>query len=224
MIARIAMVLGLGISGLAAQWPPVPAWDFSTTSAAAFADHELDVPYHLRHFAQVANAVVENPFTDSTGTHLSGAFHAALIYLEYSVKTPASRPWSEWVGQSRVFSLTDAEFVAATAARRAQLQSQFGNWGPLAVPSSSSYIPAFVHDAVTPLNVWHPTAAQRTADPALIYQVEASATLAADSWAPVWTSTGPGNIPGPVTVPGPTTDPAQPSGFLRLRVIRSEGS
>lgn len=409
MIARIAIVLGLGISGLAAQWPPVPAWDFSASSAAAFADHELEVPYHLRYFAQVANAVVEQPFTDSTGTYLprgflnikvnrepadnkpynarimemqaalayfytadrpwnpyrgsnavrvrleamlqrwtemqappghsfaglfteysssnwslaptgfgvrhaaeaidlivdsgqpfdatilenarvslrralmamftrsdmrnaakqysnqfSGAYHAALIYLENwpdveldsafiaamnaaaaqdqspagfwyeqggpdfgytnvhdsnmrialprmrnradlmpvataddsewnqwlavqlvpqpglatrtffnnagvntrttdSTRTPNSRPWSEFVESSRVFSLTDAEFAAATAARRSQVQSQFGNWGALAVPSSSSYIPSFVHDAVTPLNVWHPTAAQRDA-------------------------------------------------------------
>jgi autotransporter-associated beta strand protein len=390
-------------------WPTVSAWDFSSSSAAAFADHELEVPYHLRHFAQVANAVVENPFTDSTGTYLprgfpnikvnrepadnkpynarimemqaalayfytadrpwnpyrgstavrlrleamlqrwtemqappghsfaglfteysssnwslaptgfgvrhaaealdlivdsglpfdatvlenarvslrralmavftrsdmrnaaklysnqfSGAFHAALIYLENwpddelnnafiaamnsaatqdqspagfwyeqggpdfgytnvhdsnmrialprmrnradlmpvataddsewnqwlaaqlvpqpglatrtfftnagintrttdSTRTPNSRPWSEFVESSRIFSLTDAEFAAATAARRSQVQSQFGNWGALAVPSSSSYIPAFVHDAVMPLNVWHPTAAQRDA-------------------------------------------------------------
>ena len=81
----------------------------------------------------------------------------------YSVKTATSRPWSEWVETSRIFSLADTVFAAATAARRTQVQSQFGNWGPLAVPSSSSYIPAFVHDAVTPLNTWHPSAAQRDA-------------------------------------------------------------
>jgi autotransporter-associated beta strand protein len=390
-------------------WPPVPAADFSQIQLSQFADHELEVPYHLRHFAQVANAVVENPFTDSTGTYLprgflnikvnrepadnkpynarimemqaalayfytadrpwnpyrgssavrvrleamlqrwtemqappghsfaglfteysssnwslaptgfgvrhaaeaidlivdsglhfdasilensrislrralmavftrsdmrnaaklysnqfSAAYHAALIYLENwpdaeldsafvsavnaaaaqdqspagywyeqggpdfgytnvhdsnmrialprmrnradlmpvataddsewnewlaaqlvlqpglatrtffinggintrtsdSTRVPNSRLWSEFAETSRVFSLTDTEFATATAARRSQVQSQFGNWGALAVPSSSSYIPSFVHDAVTPLNVWHPSAAQRDA-------------------------------------------------------------
>ena len=80
-----------------------------------------------------------------------------------SVKLLSSRPYSEFVESSRIFSLSDTEYAASLVTRRGQVQSQFGNWGALAVPSSSSYIPAFVHDAVTPLNVWHPTAAQREA-------------------------------------------------------------
>jgi autotransporter-associated beta strand protein len=80
-----------------------------------------------------------------------------------SVKTPGSRPYAEFVETSRIFALTDFEYSAAVVSRRAQVQSQFGNWGPLSVPSSSSYIPSFVHDAVTPLNVWHPATAQREA-------------------------------------------------------------
>lgn len=79
------------------------------------------------------------------------------------VKFLSSRPYSEFVEPSRIFSLSDTEYAASLVTRRGQVQSQFGNWGGLAVPSSSSYIPAFVHDAVTPLNVWHPTAAQRDA-------------------------------------------------------------
>jgi autotransporter-associated beta strand protein len=409
MIARIIIGLGIGITSLSAQWASVPAWNHSASSAAAFADHELDVPYHLYHFAQVANSVVETPFTDGTGTYLprgflnikvnrepmdnmpynarimemqavlayfytadrpwnpyrgsaavrvrleamlqrwtemqappghasaglfteysstnwslaptgfgvrhaaealdliidsglpfdaailensrvslrralmavftrsdmrnaaklysnqfSGTYHAALIYLENwpdteldnafiaamnaasaqdqspagfwyeqggpdfgytnvhdsnmrialprlrnradlmpvatgddsewnqwlaaqlvpqpglatrtflinagletrttdSVKFLSSRPYSEFVESSRIFSLSDTEYAASLVTRRSQVQSQFGNWGALAVPSSSSYIPSFVHDAVTPLNVWHPTAAQRGA-------------------------------------------------------------
>lgn len=80
-----------------------------------------------------------------------------------SVKLLSSRPYSEFVTPSRILSLNDTEYAAALVTRRGQVQSQFGNWGALAVPSSSSYIPAFVHDAVTPLNAWHPTAAQRDA-------------------------------------------------------------
>lgn len=58
---RAVWAVLLGPASLAAQsWTPVPAADFSTIQLSQFADHELDVPYHLRHFAQVANAVVEN--------------------------------------------------------------------------------------------------------------------------------------------------------------------
>jgi autotransporter-associated beta strand protein len=80
-----------------------------------------------------------------------------------SVKFLSSRPYSEFVEASRIFSLSDTEYAASLVTRRSQVQSQFGNWGALSVPSSSSYIPSFVHDAVAPLNVWHPSAAQRDA-------------------------------------------------------------
>ncbi|RXK55885.1 hypothetical protein ESB00_08380 [Oleiharenicola lentus] len=60
--AALAVLLALaGAMRLAAQsWPAVPPVDYSTLSLAQFADHELEVPYHLRHFAQVVNAVVES--------------------------------------------------------------------------------------------------------------------------------------------------------------------
>lgn len=409
MVIRALASFFIATGCLSAQWPSVPAADFSQIQLAQFADHELDVPYHLKHFAQVANSVVESPFTDGTGTLLprgflnikvnreptdnkpynarimemqavlayfytadrpwnpyrgntavrvrleamfqrwtemqappghafaglfteygdtnwslaptgfgvrhaaealdlivdsglpfdavilensrvslrraliamftrsdmrnaakqysnqfSGSYHAALIYLENwpdtelnnafiaamnaaasqdqspagfwyeaggpdfaysnvhdsnmrialprlrnrsdlmpvavdddiqwnhwlaanlvpqpglatrtflinagletrtteSVMFPTSRPYSEFVSPSRIFSLSDAEYAASLVSKRSQVQSQFGNWGALAVPSSSSYIPSFVHDAVTPLNVWHPTATQREA-------------------------------------------------------------
>lgn len=405
----VAIILGLHPGAGWSQWQPVPPVDFSGMSVAQFADHELEVPYHLRHFAQLANSVVESPITDSTGTLLprgfpnikvnrepqdnkpynarimelqlafayfytanrpwnpyrghpavrdrleamlrrwtemqappahafaglfteysetnwslaptgfgvrhaaealdllrdsglpfdsvliedvrvslrralmamftradmraaarvysnqfSGSYHAALLYLENwpdselesaflaafalassqdqspagfwyeqggpdtgysgvhdnnmrialprlraradllaaatadenewnqwlcamlvpqpfspqrvffpaaglqtrtseSIRSPQSRPYSEFAPASRVFSLSETEYAAAMIARRNQVQSEFGNWAPLAVPSSSSYIPGFVHDAVRPLNVWHPTAKQREA-------------------------------------------------------------
>jgi len=77
--------------------------------------------------------------------------------------TPGSRPWSEFVESSRIFSLTGTEFAAAATTRRSQVASQFGNWGALAVPSAYSYIPGFVHDARAPLDAWQPTATQRSA-------------------------------------------------------------
>jgi hypothetical protein len=57
-----ALASWLCVLPLAGQWPPVPSANFSQIQPSQFADHELEVPYHLRHFAQVANAVVENPF------------------------------------------------------------------------------------------------------------------------------------------------------------------
>jgi len=47
-------------STMAASWPPVSAVDWSAVSLQDFADHELEVPRFLHHFAQVANAVVES--------------------------------------------------------------------------------------------------------------------------------------------------------------------
>lgn len=404
MLVRILIFLALGITGLTAQWTPVPAADFSQLQFAQFADHEVEVPYYLRHFAQVANAVVEtgtdrgfpnikvnrepadnqtynarimeiqmvlayfytadrpwNPYRGSTSVRVrleamldrwtriqnqpgssdgnfdglfaeysaanwslaptafgaraaaealdliidssqsfdatilenarvslrralmavftrsdmrnaareysnqfTGIYQAALIYLEnwpdaeldatfvaavnasavqdqspagfwyeqggpdfgYSSvhetsmrialtrfrnrsdlmpllidddedwnewlaanhvpqpgsssrifltnagintrtsqasQTPRSRPWSEFVGSSRIFALTDSEFAASVAARRSQVATQFGSWGALSVPNAYSYIPTFVHDARAPLDAWHPTPTQREA-------------------------------------------------------------
>lgn len=85
----------------------------------------------------------------------------------HSVQTPRSRPIAEFATNSRAFSLTDAEYTASIAAKRASEQARFGNYNPLSVPSAYSYIPGFVFDAAPPggvtLNNWHPTAAQRDA-------------------------------------------------------------
>jgi autotransporter-associated beta strand protein len=408
MVFRALASFFIATGCLSAQWPSVPAADFSQIQPSQFADHELEVPYYLRHFAQVANAVVENPFTDGTSTLLprgflnikvnrepvdnkpynarimemqmalayfytanrpwnpyynqasvkvrleamlqrwtemqapdgntfaglfseysannfslaptgfgvmaaaqtldlirdsglpfdatvmessrislrkalmalftrsdmrgaatqysnqfSGSYHAALIYLEnwpdaeldtkfvqavvaatsqdqspagyfreaggpdfgYSdvhernlnvalprlrsrsdlmpfinadeeqwtqwlaanmplqpdistltyvinagintrtstgIITPSSRPLAEFTPLSRAFALTSTEFSAATASRRTRLQSEWNNWGTLNTNNGYSYIPGFVFDAVQPLNVWHPSAAQRT--------------------------------------------------------------
>ena len=76
---------------------------------------------------------------------------------------PSSRPWGEFVPLSRAFAYTDGEYAGYLISRRSQAQAQFGLWGALNTNSSSSYIPAFVHDAITNLNNWHPTASQRAA-------------------------------------------------------------
>ncbi|RXK55884.1 hypothetical protein ESB00_08375 [Oleiharenicola lentus] len=80
----------------------------------------------------------------------------------HAFQASRSRPLAEWVEPSRSFALTDTEHTAALAARRTAVQTEFGRWGALSVPNGYSYIPSFVFDAVKPLNVWHPTEAQRT--------------------------------------------------------------
>jgi autotransporter-associated beta strand protein len=60
----------------------------------------------------------------------------------------------------------------------------------------------------------------RTADPDLIYQVEAADELAGPGWVPVWSSTGAANTSGPVTVEDTQHANASPRRFMRLRVSR----
>jgi hypothetical protein len=85
----------------------------------------------------------------------------------HSVQTPRSRPLAEFATNSRAFALTDTEYAASLAAKRASEQARFGNYGNLSVPSAYSYNTGFVFDAAAPggvsLNSWHPTAAQRDA-------------------------------------------------------------
>ena len=60
----------------------------------------------------------------------------------------------------------------------------------------------------------------RTADPDLIYQVEAGNDLAEQSWIPVWSSTGGANNAGQVIVEDNQTIAGHPLRFMRLRVSR----
>ena len=81
----------------------------------------------------------------------------------HAVLTPESRPLSEWVSSSRIFSVTENEYNLSLVKRRAEVEAVFGRLGSLAVPSGFSYIPSFVFGAVRPLDTWHPTDTQRRA-------------------------------------------------------------
>jgi len=61
----------------------------------------------------------------------------------------------------------------------------------------------------------------RIADPALTYLVQTSATLAADSWQNLWSSTGTANQAGTVTVRDNTPLATSAARFLRLKVEHS---
>ncbi|MCU0792392.1 MAG: autotransporter-associated beta strand repeat-containing protein [Opitutaceae bacterium] len=60
---------------------------------------------------------------------------------------------------------------------------------------------------------------QRIADPALIYEVEASDALGANAvWTVIWSSTGAANTAGPVVVEDNSEAASRPTRFMRLRV------
>lgn len=58
----------------------------------------------------------------------------------------------------------------------------------------------------------------RTADPDLVYTVEACDDLTLGVWTPVFMSTGGDNVAGPVTALDTVEMGAQPTRFLRLKV------
>jgi hypothetical protein len=111
MLVRSLIFLALGITGLSAQWTPVPSAEFSQLQLSQFADHEVEVPYYLRHFAQVANAVVE------TGTDLgflnikvnrepadNQPYNARIMEMQMALAYfyTADRPWNPYRGSTAV--------------------------------------------------------------------------------------------------------------------------
>ena len=58
----------------------------------------------------------------------------------------------------------------------------------------------------------------RIADPNLLYIVEAAGALSAQSWTPIWSSTGEANADGAVSVEDTVTMDEEPRRFMRLRV------
>jgi hypothetical protein len=126
----LALLLATSARLAAQSWTPVPPADFSTLSAAQFADHELEVPYHLRHFATVANAVVESgtnrgfldlrvnrePADNQPHNARVMENQLALAYF-YTV----DRPWNPYRGHAAV-----RVRLEAMLARWARIQNQPG--------------------------------------------------------------------------------------------------
>ena len=143
MIGALASVLPA--PHLAAQWAAVPSANFSQIQPSQFADHELEVPYYLKHFAQVANAVVETPFTDSTGTYLPRGFLNIKVNREPADNKPynarimemqmalayfytANRPWNPYYNHASV---------------KARLEAMLQRWTEMQAPDGSTYAGLF---------------------------------------------------------------------------------
>ncbi len=56
----IALLLPIPLRGAEGKWDKVPPVDFSTIKVEDFKDDELDLPYYLGRFHELANAVVED--------------------------------------------------------------------------------------------------------------------------------------------------------------------
>ncbi len=81
----------------------------------------------------------------------------------HASQTPRPRPLAELIEEARPFATTPEEQRREIAVKREKLASAWGEWSALRVPSPYSYGPGFVYDAWRPLNLWHVSAADRTA-------------------------------------------------------------
>jgi autotransporter-associated beta strand protein len=103
----IWFVAGIGLSATVgrAAWLPVPALS-SSPPKSQFASHELylsdasyEVPYYLRHFAQVANAVVETGFNrvetnGTSSTIVTNYYPPGFLDIRVNRDTRDNRPYN----------------------------------------------------------------------------------------------------------------------------------
>lgn len=106
----------------AEDWQAVPLADFSRISLSDFADHELEVPVHLFHFARVANAVVEHGehrgFLDlavNRDPKDNRPYNARIMEMQMALAYfyGADRPWNPYHAHHAV---------------RARLEAMLGRW------------------------------------------------------------------------------------------------
>ena len=148
-LAALAVLLWPAM--LAAQsWTPVPPADFASIQLSQFADHELDVPYHLRHFAQVANGVIENTTAINGVTYPRGFLnikvnrepvdnvpHNARILEMQMVLAyfyTSDRPWNPYRGNVSV---------------RQRLEAMMNLWTTMQAPEGSSHAGLFTEYSPT---------------------------------------------------------------------------
>ncbi len=128
----------------AQNWSPVPSANFTTIQLSQFADHELEVPYHLRHFAQVANSVIETTTTINGVTYPRGflnlavnrepadnrPYNARILEMQMALAYfyTADRPWNPYKGSVPV---------------RQRLEAMLNLWTTMQAPEGSTYAGLF---------------------------------------------------------------------------------
>src|SRR5580698_6089298 len=60
LFAAIGIFVLTAVSGASAAWDKIPLPDWSKIHPSDFRDDELDLPYYVQHFHELANGVVEN--------------------------------------------------------------------------------------------------------------------------------------------------------------------
>lgn len=137
----LAALLPLRLSAQA--WTPVPPCNFSSLSLNQFADHEIEVPYFLNHFAQVANAVVESG-TDRGFLNIkvnrdpvdNQTYNARIMenQLTLAYFYTANRPWNPYRGRTDV---------------RVRLEAMLDRWTRIQAPDTSAYAGLFTEYSAT---------------------------------------------------------------------------
>ena len=138
--------LGWGFSydTQAQSWSSVPPANFSTIQLSQFADHELEIPYHLNHFAQVANSVVETTTTINGVTYPRGFLNikvnrepadnlphnARILEMQMALAYfyTANRPWNPYYNSTPV---------------RQRLEAMMNLWVSMQAPDGDPYAGLF---------------------------------------------------------------------------------
>ncbi|NCW28650.1 MAG: hypothetical protein EBV83_10255, partial [Verrucomicrobia bacterium] len=129
-----------GPEALAQSWTLVPSVNFSSIQLSQFSDHELEVPYFLNHFAQVANSVVETTTVVNGVTYPRGflnikvnrepvdnmPYNARILEMQMVLAYfyTANRPWNPYYNSTPV---------------RQRLEAMLSLWTQMQAADSSGY-------------------------------------------------------------------------------------
>lgn len=135
-------------------WTPVPPANFANIQLSQFADHELEVPYHLYHFAQVANSIVETTTTINGVTYPRGflnikvnrepvdnmPYNARILEVQMVLAYfyTANRPWNPYYNSTPV---------------RQRLEAMMSLWVSLQAPDGDPYAGLFTEYSTSNLSM-----------------------------------------------------------------------
>jgi hypothetical protein len=111
MLVLVAFGAAHGQAPPAAPWPKVPTVDWSKLKPENFSDDELDLPYYLGNFHQLANSVVETGenrgFIDLSvwrSQQDNKPYNARIMenILSLAFFYATSRPWNQYYGSAAV--------------------------------------------------------------------------------------------------------------------------
>jgi len=135
-LAVLVVSFVAGVPTARAAWEKVPPMDFSKLKPADFRDDELDLPYYLEHFHELANGVVEEGPNRGfiAGAFWRGAnqppYNARVLenYLSLAFFYCTDRPWNVYRGSPAVRQRLEA--VLDYWCRVQGPQGQFSEYAP----------------------------------------------------------------------------------------------